>query len=181
MHSTYRILPWLFAILAPVGSASLAAQAPQWQTYSYPADGFSASFPSAPQLEGKNQPASASSLELHSYCAQLQSAHLCIAVFLHASETFGLEGDALIQRIKMGDVDSLTGHKTRELSEKPIALGGNKGVALETENDVIHASIRIYQAGDVIYQTIVASPIANRSADSDRFLDSFQLIARTQN
>jgi hypothetical protein len=98
-----------------------------------------------------------------------------VAVIVHGAQATGLDPDALLERVKQG---VLAGDKTKKLSETPIALDERKGVALETENDTIHTSTRIYLVGDVIYQTIVTSPVAGKYADTARFLDSFRLIPR---
>jgi len=156
-------------------AAALAAQTPKWKSYSYPADGFRATFPTAPQLDTKTQPAGTGPIELHSYCALLSAGDLCVAVIVHGAQATGLDPDSLLERVKQG---VLAGDKTKKLSETPIALDERKGVALETENDTIHTSTRIYLVGDVIYQTIVTSPVASKYADTARFLDSFRLIPR---
>jgi len=156
-------------------AAALAAQEPKWKSYSYPEDGFRASFPSAPQLDTKSQPAGAGAIELHTYCVQLSPAYLCVAVFLHGAQATGPDPDIMMGRVKQG---VLAGDKTRKLSETPITLDDRKGVALEAENDTIHTSTRIYLVGDIVYQTLVTSPIAGKYADTARFLDSFRLIPR---
>jgi hypothetical protein len=156
-------------------AVALFAQTPKWKSYSYPADGFRASFPTAPQLESKSQPAGAGPIELHSYCAQLSTGNLCVAVIVHGAQATGLDPDSLLERVKQG---VLAGDKTKKLSETPIALDERKGVALETENETIHTSTRIYLVGDTVYQTLVTSPVAGKYADTARFLDSFRLIPR---
>jgi hypothetical protein len=176
MHPPCRTLRRYAATAALVCFvAALAAQTPKWKSYSYPADGFRASFPAAPQLDIKSQPAGAGPIELHSYCAHLSAGDLCVAVFAHGAQATGLDPDALLERVKQG---VLAGDKTKKLSETPIALDERKGVALETENDTIYTSTRIYLVGDVIYQTIVTSPVAAKYADTAQFLDSFRLIPR---
>jgi len=158
-------------------AAGLAAQAPKWKPYSYPADGFRTSFPSAPQLDSRSQPAATGPIEFHSYCAQVAETSLCVAVFEHGAQATGLGPELLLERIKQG---VLAGDKTRKLSETPIELDGHKGVALEVENPLIHTSTRIFLVGDIVYQTLVTNPVAGNYADTVRFLDSFRLIPRAQ-
>lgn len=168
-----------FAITAALicFAAALGAGTPKWKSYSYPVDGFSASFPSAPQEDQKSQFAAAGFIELHSYCTQLSATDLCVIVFDHAAQATGLDPDALLDLIKQG---ALAGAQTQKLSETPIALDGHKGVVLETESGSVHTSTRIYLVGDTVYQTMVTSPVADKYAGTTRFLDSFRLIRRDQ-
>jgi hypothetical protein len=165
------------AVVLVCFAAALTAQTQKWKSYSNAEDGFRASFPSAPQVDTKSQPAGAGPIEFHSYCAQQSYTYLCVAVFVHGTQATGMDPDTLLERIKLG---VLAGDKTKKLSETPIALGDHKGVALEVENDVIHTSTRIYLVGDTVYQTLVTSPVASKYAYTTQFLDSFRLISRVQ-
>jgi hypothetical protein len=70
-------------------------------------------------------------------------------------------------------------HPANLLSEKKITLGVYHGIAYETESDARHVTARTFLVGTILYQLLVAYPIDKPYADTARFLDSFQLIART--
>ena len=71
---SYNFTVWMASacILAALGAQTANAQAPapDWQTYSYPADGFSASFPATPEESKQNVPTSAGTFELRGYTAE---------------------------------------------------------------------------------------------------------------
>jgi hypothetical protein len=82
----------------------------------------------------------------------------------------------VLQGAKSGALENTNAHL---LSEKAITLGIYPGVEFEAENDTMHFSARIYLVGTTLYQTLIASPLGKPYAGTTRFLDSFQLIART--
>lgn len=149
---------------------------PQLKAYSYPADGFSASYPSEPQLVKGNCPAGAGNAEAHSYVVAVPSAGLVIEDCDYGVTAIGIDPGALLQDRKS---DTLTNTKSHLLSEKMIALGGNPGVEFEAESNLGHFSERIYLVGTTLYKTAVVTPLGKPYADTTRFLDSFQLIPRT--
>ena len=53
--------------LTVLSAQTPVAQTPNWQTYSYPADGFSASFPAQPELQKKSVNTAAGPFELRAY------------------------------------------------------------------------------------------------------------------
>ena len=67
------------------------------------------------------------------------------------------------------------------MSERKIKLGVYPGIEYEAESDAAHFTARIYIVGSVLYQTLVVVPLGKPYDDTTRFLDSFQLIARTSN
>jgi hypothetical protein len=66
MHAVRNILQRRFFVAAAVlcFAVALSAQAQEWKSYSYPSDGFRASFPSEPQLQKSNVPTQAGTFEL---------------------------------------------------------------------------------------------------------------------
>jgi hypothetical protein len=157
-------------------AATPAAAAPGWKPYTYPSDGFSASFPSAPTMQKQNVTTDAGTLELRTYVAEDSSAAFIGAVCDYGATAAGKDADTLLESAQKGAIDNLKAHL---LSEKKIALGANHGVEFEADSDTTHISARIYLAGTTLYQIIVAGPLNARPADTSRFLDSFQLIDRT--
>jgi hypothetical protein len=152
-------------------AAALGAQAQQWKTYSYPEDGFSASFPSEPELTKKDVPAGAGNRELRIYLANDDPAGMMVGVGDYGAEAAGQDPNVLLQNAK----NKIT---YTPLSEKKITLSGHPGLELEGEGDSIHYIIRLYFVGTILYQMQVAYPSDTPYASAKRFLDSFKLIPR---
>lgn len=178
-HRMARTLPLMFFALlclaAALGAQTPDAQATNWKTYSYPEDGFKASYPSEPELQKKDIPTQAGSFELRSYVAQVAPVALFIGVCDYDTTASGSDPDTMVQGAKNGALQSSNSHL---LSEKTITLGTYHGVEFESESDVAHFSARVYVVGTTLYQALVVSPIGKLFPDTARFLDSFQLIAR---
>ncbi|HEY1209779.1 MAG TPA: hypothetical protein VGE85_10455 [Terracidiphilus sp.] len=160
----------LFSIVAALG-----AQAQQWQAYSYPADGFTASFPGEPQFSKRDVPTEKGSFELRAYLAQDGQAALFVGVCDYGSAISDRTPDQVLQGAKQGAVDNVNAHLLRE---KAITLGAYPGVEFEAENDTMHFYARIYLVGSTLYQTLIASPLGTPYIGATRFLDSFHLIPR---
>lgn len=156
-------------------AAALTAQTPAWKTYSYPADGFSASYPSQPELQKKDIPTDAGSFQLRSYLAQDSEVALFVGVCDYGTTAAGKDADTLLQDAKNG---ALTNSNSQLVSEKKITLGLYPGVEFEATSQVGHFSARIYLVGTTLYQALVVAPLAKPYTDTARFLDSFQLIPR---
>jgi hypothetical protein len=67
------------------------------------------------------------------------------------------------------------------LSEKKISLGASPGLEFEAQSDTAFFTARLYMVGSTLYQTLVITPLGKTYADTARFLDSFQLIAKSEN
>jgi len=175
-----RTLQRRFAVCAVVlcFAAALAAQTPEWKSYSYPADGFSASFPSQPELQKKDVPTDAGSFQLRSYIAQDGAVAMFIGVCDYGAQAAGKDPESLLQGAKNG---ALQNTKSHLVSEQEITLGVYHGVQFEAESDAAHFSARVYMVGTTLYQALVVSQLGKPYPDTARFLDSFQLIARTSN
>jgi hypothetical protein len=156
-------------------AATPVAAATDWKPYTYPTDGFSASFPSAPTMQKQNVTTDAGTFELRTYIAEDSSAAFIGAVCDYGATAAGKDPDALLDDAQKGAINNLKAHL---LTEKKIAFGANHGVEFEADSDTAHISARIYLAGTALYQVIVAGPLKARPADTARFLDSFQLIDR---
>jgi hypothetical protein len=165
------------ASLLLLASAYLPAQ--KLQSFSYPADGFRASFPAEPQLEKKSQPAKSGSIDLHSYCSQSGDDHYCIVVIENGVEATGLVPEMMVELVKQG---VLTSPNTHKVSDSPISVDGHPGVTVEAQSDTTHYSSRIFAVGETIYQLLVESPVPAdktiRPLDPSRFYNSFKLINR---
>jgi hypothetical protein len=164
-----------FGITRRARAEAAAAPAADWKPYPYPADGFSASFPSQPKLEKQNVPTAAGTVEYHSYTADDVSTTLIAGVTDFGPALAGEDPEVILQGAKSGAV---TNSKGRLVSEKPITLGANHGIAFEIESDSARVSARVYLVGTSIYEVIVASPLQSKYAETTRFLDSLQLIDR---
>jgi hypothetical protein len=157
---------------------ALSAHAQEWNSYSYPADGFRASFPSGPEQQKRNVPTDAGTFELRSYIAQVAPYAFFIGVCDYGANANGREPDAILQGAKQGALANSNSHL---VSENKLTLGIYHGIQFEAESDEAHYSARIYMVGDTLYQTLVVSPIGKPYAETARFLDSFQLIPRVRN
>jgi hypothetical protein len=159
-------------------AAAVGAQTTEWKSYSYPADGFQASYPSAPEITKRDIPTDAGSFELRSYIAQVSPVALFIGVCDYGSQAAGKDPQTMLQGAKNG---ALTNSSSHLMSEKKITLGVYPGIEFEAESDAAHFTARIYIVGTTLYQTLVVVPLGKPYDDTTRFLDSFQLIARTAN
>ena len=156
-------------------AAALGAQAPQWKTYSYPADGFSAAFPGEPQFSKQNVPTDKGSFELRAYLVEDGQAALYVGVCDYGSAISDRTPDQVLNGAQQGAIDNVKAHL---VSGKTITFGAYPGREFEAENDTLHFHARIYLVGTTLYQTLTAAPLAQPYAGITRFLDSFQLITR---
>ena len=180
MHAVRNVLQRRFFVGVALLclAVALSAQAQEWNSYSYPSDGFHASFPSAPQLQKRDVPTQAGSFELRSYLVQLSSGALFIGVCDYGGKVTGTDPDTLLQGAKQGALANSNSHL---ISENKITLGIYHGIQFESESDSAHFSARLYMVGDTLYQVLVAWPLGSNYADKARFLDSFELIPRVRN
>ena len=88
----------------------------------------------------------------------------------------GRDPQSVIEGAKNGAVSNVKAHI---LSTQEITLGVYPGVRFEAENDTMHFSARMYLVGTTLYQALTATSLGPTDPDAARFLDSFQLIART--
>jgi len=166
----------LVGLAAAMSAQAAAAQAPNWQTYSYSTDGFSASFPTQPEVQKKNVDTDAGPFELRTYIGTDGAVALIVGVCDYGNATAGKNPDDVLQGAKNGALQNVSAHL---LSETKTTLGIYHGLTVEAESDQLHFSLRIYMVGSVLYQTLVVVPLGKPYGDTARFLDSFQLIART--
>jgi hypothetical protein len=170
------------AMLTVLAVCAAGVQAQKLQSFSYPEDGFKASFPAEPQLVKKSQAGKTGSIELHSYCSLAGDASFCVVVISNGVEATGLAPEMMVQLVKQG---VLTSPGTHKVSDTPVDLDGHTGVALEAASDATHTSTRIYAVGETVYQTIVTTALpaskAEKPVDAARFFGSFKLIGRKGN
>jgi len=156
---------------------ALGAQSTAWKSYSYPADGFSVSFPVEPSIQKDNVPTDAGTFELRAYLAEVGEAALYVGVCDYGSAAANRDTDTLLNGAQQGAIDNVKAHF---VNGKKVTLGTYPGREFEAENDTMHFTARIYLVGTTLYQTLTASPIKSQYADSVRFMNSFQLIARVK-
>jgi hypothetical protein len=168
---------WLESPLSAQSSSAqtLSPQTAPWQSFGNSADGFKALFPSEPEVTKNSVPVDGNTFELHSYVSQSGETALYIGVVDYGPRGAAAEPDALLNSAKNGAIEHMNAHI---LSEKKITLVENHGVSFEAESDKLHFSARMYMAGGVLYQVMVAAPLSEKFADTNRFLDSFQLTDR---
>jgi len=160
-------------------AVALSAQTQEWKSYSYPADGFRALFPDEPTQQKKDIATDAGNVELRAYVASVSSTTtVFIGVCDYGDKVANKTPDAVLEGAKEG---AMANTKSHLLREKSIGLDGNHGIEFECENDEMHFFARVYLVGSTLYQTLVVYPLADKYADTARFLDSFKLITRVRN
>jgi hypothetical protein len=170
----------IISIVSAPGFQPLSAQttpAPDWKTFTYPADGFRASFPVAPSENRQSVDTAAGPIQLRTYLVELDKAALFIGVADYGPKATGNDSDDLLEGAKDGALQTSGAHLT---TETKITLGTNPGLQFEAATDSAHLYARIYLVGTTLYQTLVIVPNGTQYADTNRFLDSFQLVAHTQ-
>ncbi len=101
-------------------AAALGAQAQQWKTYSYPADGFSAAFPGEPQFSKRDVPTEKGSFELRAYLAEDGQAALFVGVCDYGSAISDRTPDQVLDGAQQGAIDNVKAHL---VSGKKITFG----------------------------------------------------------
>lgn len=156
--------------------ATVLAQDLQWKLYSYPPDGFAASFPSQPDTQKKNIETPAGLFELRSYVASAGDASLFVSVCNYGGSFEKKDPSQLLLGAKNSALANSGAHL---LNEKSIALGPNQGLQFEAETLATHYTARFYIVGSTLYQAIVVFPLNKPFYQANEFLDSFQLITKT--
>ncbi|MFZ2020863.1 MAG: hypothetical protein ACLPZY_05295 [Terracidiphilus sp.] len=152
------------------------AQPAEWETYSFPADGFSASFPTEPTQQKQSVNTAAGTFELRTYLAASDAVALYVGVCDYGEAAKGGDPDAILQGAQSGAVSNVNAHL---VNSKKVMLGIYPGVAFEAGSGGAHLFGRIYLVGSLLYQAFVALPSNRPYPDTTKFLDSFQLIPRT--
>lgn len=168
---------WVLTLVLLIACAAARAQSGTWKTYSYPADGFSISAPAEPQLSQQDVPTEAGNFTVHMHIVALDSAQLVAAMNDYGSAADGKDSQAIADGAMNGAIGNVKAHL---IQSKKIAIGNHPGNSFEAESDQFHFSGRIYIVGSVLYQMMVVTPINQKYADTERFMDSFQLIPRSQ-
>jgi hypothetical protein len=160
----------------PPGTQVAPPQAAEWKTYSFPAEGFSASFPAQPIEQKQTVPTDAGTFELHTYIAASDVVALYVGVCDYGDAARGGDPDAILEGAKNGAVSNVHAHL---VNSKKLSLGVYPGVELEAAADGAHLYGRIFLVGGILYQVFVALPSDRPYPDTIRFLDSFQVIPRS--
>jgi hypothetical protein len=165
-------LPVLAGLLFAAQTASLRAQ--QWKTYSFPADSFTAAFPSEPDQSTKELDTPNGKVEVHSYAIQDGQTVLLVGVFGYKNGLSGRDPVAVLEAGKQGILSSVN---AKSGQEKSIALGSHPGIEFTAESDTARMTVRIYAVNNTIYQLIVVAADKRPYAGTQQFLESFQLGA----
>ena len=147
-----------------------------WKRCTFAADGFSASFPSDPDVQKKEVPTDAWTFELRTYTARIDSSALFIGVLDYGVTAESSEPAALLQGVKTGFVKNVKG---KLMNEKPALLEDKPGLTFEVESDSMHFFSRIYLIGTTLYQEHVASPLKDIYPAPNLFFESFHLVPRS--
>lgn len=165
------------AVLWLGATSGAQTAAPIWKSYSYPTDGFQASYPAEPSVQKKDVDTQAGKFELRTYTTQIGGVALFIGVCDYGDAASNKNPDSLLEGAKNGALMNSSSHIK---SEKKIMLGANHGLEYEAESDSAHFTARIYMVGSTLYQTLVMFPVGTPYDEVNRFLNSFQLIPRTE-
>jgi hypothetical protein len=160
---------------APDGLPPSAPSA-EWKTYSFPADGFSASFPTEPIQQKQSVDTAAGTFELRTYLAANDTVALYVGVCDYGETAKGGDPDAILDGAQNGAVSNVNAHL---VNSRKVTLGIYPGVAFEAAAEGAHLFGRIYLVGSLLYQSFVALPSDRPFPYTTRFLDSFQLIPRS--
>ncbi|MGB8260698.1 MAG: hypothetical protein WCE75_10125, partial [Terracidiphilus sp.] len=152
-----------------------ATQTAEWKTYTYASDGFSISFPTAPDVKKQNVPTQKGTFELRAYVSQPGESALYVGVCDYGTAVEGRDPDDVLAGAQDGALQNVQAKLT---TGRKFTFGIYHGVEFEGDSATMHFSARIYLVGTTLYQTLVASPVARPYGETPRFLNSFQLIAR---
>ena len=162
--------------LCPGGcSICRLAEAQEWQTYSYAADGFSVSAPAVPVASNQSVTTAEGSVELHNYLVDIGAA----ALNASATNDASLLNKNIAEALKGAENDAVGNAHGHLISDEGIALGEYSGLEFEAENDTAHFTARIYIVRSTLYLTQVVFGLGKPCRDTQRFLDSFHPIPLT--
>jgi hypothetical protein len=170
-------VPILFASLSV--ACVLSAQTSEWKSFGSSSEGFSALFPSSPEVNKSRVPVGGNSVELRSYVTEVGLTALYVGICDYGATGRTANPQDLLANARKGAIDHVN---ARLLTEKKIAIKTTEGdeapgIQFEAENDQLHFSSRMYLSDGVLYQTMVAAPLKQPFADTAKFLDSFELVA----
>jgi len=158
-------------------AAGLGAQNLHWKLYNNPNEGFSASFPSLPDVQKKSFETAGGTFELRTYSASAGDSTMMVGVCDYGP----IVAQKRAQEVLLGAKNSaLANLSSRLASERHISLGKNEGIEFEAVSDSTRYSARMYLVETTLYELLVASPLGHPSDQTKRFLDSFQLVNRTK-
>jgi hypothetical protein len=145
-----------------------------WKTYQYPADGFSAAFPSTPKVSSTQ----VGPLNLRTYVNVVSDTTV---LFVTVSKGSIAAGRDLDEMLKGAENAVLQNTNSKLIRDTKTTLGVYHGLEFESEGEATHMFVRMYVVGNSLYQILVVYPPGSPYADTTRFLDSFTLIERVQN
>src|SRR5262245_357804 len=155
-------------------AAPFAAQAQQWVEHR-PADGgYRIEFPRAPVVTSQDVTTNVGVVKLH--VATVEVGPVVAYVTLHNAFPAGSVGEpqAALDRARQG---GLAGGKRTLIDEQRLTVSGQPARRLvmeEVASKLILVAL-IVASGDNLYQAIFVAPDAQKSADGQRFLNSFAL------
>ena len=115
--------------------------------------------------------------ELRAFLAEDGTSALYVGVCHHGAAATNMAADVILAGAKKGALDNVKG---RLGTERKITFGIYPGLEFDAVNDMFRFHTRICMVGTTMCQTLTAEPLTQPYAFVNRFLDSFQLIARTQ-
>jgi hypothetical protein len=170
----------LFAavILLLLAFTFASAQKKDWQTFTSDEGGFSVLMPDKPTPDTVAVFTLKGQKESHtfSYSDENLNDYLVAYSKFRETDTREMDYDALLDKIQKG---ILLGEEGKMRSKIALVLDGNPGRELTIEHpDGSIKTHRFYLVGDYFYQlSVEIKRSESKTANTDRFLDSFKLIS----
>lgn len=165
-----RGLRVLFVGLALSG----AAQAQEWQTYTYPDPGFAIQFPGVPEVQTSTfKNAVGMTLPVTRYVVRQPGAQYTLSVVNYAhtnADALSIIGETARSFSAKGKVDSNTGARVNGSSGRELTVTESDGSRSDVA--IFFINYRLYTA---VGQALPPNP-TERSADTDRFRESLQFL-----
>jgi hypothetical protein len=144
-----------------------------WKTYRYPADGFSAAFPSTPKVSSWQ----VGPLKQRTYVSVVSDTTMLFVFVSNADDFKGRDPDEMLKRAENAVLEST---KTKLIRDNKITQGVYHGLEFESESQGTHLFGRWYIVGTSLYHIWAGYQSGSPYAETTRFLDSSKLIERVQ-
>jgi hypothetical protein len=160
----------LGTVLAALATPLAATAQQAWKIYTYSNAGFSIASPVAPKADIDTVDTDSGPMQMSTYEGDDADTVLVVSICDFSKAKGNLGQDML--KAQEAALEATHGHIIRK---RTVSLGAYQGTEYESENDKMHIFARAYMVKQVLYQEIVAFPIASEYPDAQRFLDSFRL------
>ena len=152
-----------------LSAQTASAQAPNWQTYSYSTDGFSASYPSIPDLQKKEIPTDEGTFELRAYIGTDGEVAMFVGVCDYGAAVNGRDPQTVLNGSQQGAIDNVKAHLIS--GQQGLPWAPTPGLAVRGGE----RSQRISPGGSTLWEARFTRhwllyPLGKPYADTARFL-----------